>query len=111
MASVANVILLNETNLSGNKISESVSLQEGSDKFIASLKMANKSGTPTLAGKIEHSTDKNTWHTLYTFTGLTNNGVEIGQISANVLPNVRANLTLSGGSCDVLCLLWFDPKG
>lgn len=59
--------------------------------FIAVLKFTRTSGT--LEGKIEHSPDGVTWVELKAFTGLAATGIEVKQITDNVLPHVRGVLS------------------
>ena len=109
MASIDNIQLINNVSLSGNSVSSVQNTQQGELDYIAMLKLANTSGA-TVGGTIEHSPDGINWETLATFSALTADGIDSQEISSFVYPKVRANLTVSGGSADVSCFLWFDKR-
>jgi hypothetical protein len=110
MASVGSHVFYNAESLNANATSEAKNTEMGQLDFIAMLKLANTAGA-TVAGDIEHSPDGINWLVLDSFTGLAADGVELVEITGFVLPRVRANLTVSGGSADVTCALWFDRRG
>lgn len=103
-----NFRLINQ-NLAANTVSSAMGIPQKATKFVAYLRLSNNSGA-TVAGDIEHSLDGVEWATLHSFSGLNADGVEISDILATVYGQVRANLTVSGGSGDVDCRLCFDPN-
>lgn len=109
MSSIDNISFINAQNLSAATTSDSQTTSLGDVDHVAVLKLANTSGA-TVGGVIEHSFDKVTWATLHTFGGLSADGLESGEVTAIVGPHVRADLTVSGGTADVTCQLWFDKR-
>ena len=110
MASIAKKTLLEVVGLSANTNSDSQSMPGDTTGHIAYLKCANVVGGGTIAGTITHSADKTNWVTLATFTGLSAAGVELQAITASILPNIRAEITITAGTADVEASLWYDPR-
>jgi len=110
MASVGSIQFFQAESLSAAATSDTKLTEEKQLDFIAMLKLENTAGA-TVGGVIEHSPDGDNWQTIATFTGLNADGIELVEITAFVLPRVRANLTVAGGTADVTCSLWYDKRG
>ena len=110
MASIGRTLLLDE-NLSGNTTGGAKSLPALTTDHVAVLSISNVAGA-TVGGSIEHSPDKSNWFTLTTFAGGLSSDPdgEIQNISVPVLGNVRAVVTVAGGSADVKVELRHDSR-
>lgn len=102
-----NIRLINET-LAADKVSGAVGLPQKASIYVAYLKLSNNAGA-TVAGDLEHSLDGENWFILHSFTGLSSDDVEISDLTGVIYSQIRANLTVSGGSGDVDCRICFDP--
>lgn len=106
MASVNTIELLDAT-ITGNQAGDSKSTEVFQSNFVAVLNVTAITGG-TVAGTVQHSADGTNWTTIATFTGLTAAGEEVEQITVNVLPNVRCNMTYAGTTADVTVKLFYD---
>ena len=108
MASVNNIPLA-EATITGNDTGETKSTEVYQSNFIAVLNVSAIAGG-TVAGVVEHSFDGSNWLTLATFAGLGATGTEIQQITDNVGPMVRSDLTYAGATADVKVDLFYDKR-
>lgn len=112
MASVANEILINE-DLTASANGDSVTLDLRSKAFIGTIDASSVNAATTVAGKIQHSPDKTNWTDAISFTDIVgSDSNEVKQITVNLLPYVRAVVTLTGATqiASVKILLWFDQE-
>ena len=104
--------LMSET-LSATKVGSSFNLVGRSDSHVAYIKAENVNGATTVTGKIQHSPDQINWFDLASFAAIAGvAGSEVVNLTAHVLPNVRANVTLAGGvqTADVTVDIYFREK-
>ena len=105
--------LMDNETLSATKVGGSFSPVPRSQEHVAFLKAQNVNGATTVTVLVEHSPNGNDWFTLATFAALGGvDGSEIINISVGVLPQVRANVTLAGGTqaADVTVSLFYREK-
>jgi hypothetical protein len=69
-----------------------------SDGYNVQLQAVATTGSPSLAGVVQHSANGSTWATLATFATQTGVGTQILSGSGAVNRYVRLNMTLSGGT-------------
>lgn len=108
MASINEIELLNDT-ITTNTAGDSQSTETYQTDFVGVLQVSAITGG-TVAGTIQHSADGSNWTTIATFAGLAAAGEEVEQITVNVLPRVRCNLTYAGTTADVVVKLFYDKR-
>lgn len=108
MASINEIELLNETITTNTAGTEKTTETYQTD-FVAVLQVSAITGG-TVAGTVQHSADGTNWTTIATFSGLAAAGEEVEQITVNVLPKVRTNLTYAGTTADVVVKLFYDKR-
>jgi len=114
MSSVDKLKLIQEKGLSTNTtIKKAESL--GRTNHVAILSVANAAGFSANI-KIEHSPNETlegngAWFTLHDFGAIAADTVLISDISANVLPTVRAVISGVSGSADVEVGILADTRG
>lgn len=112
MGSNGKQVLMSET-LSATKVGSSFNLVGRSQEHVAFLKAENVNGATTVTGKIEHSPNGVDWFDLASFTALVGvAGSEVVNITAGVLPNIRANVTLAGATqaADLTVEIYFRER-
>jgi len=78
--------------------------------FIAVLKILNRTAGD-VDGIIEHSFDGTYWETIATFSTLSADGIDLQEISAFVLPKVRAKITKTNAAvCDIEVYLYHSRQ-
>lgn len=107
MASVNYISVMDGETVTTNTASSTVYTEAKQDKFIAVLQVTAITGG-TVAGTLQHSANGTNWTTIATFSGLAATGEEVQQITANVLPAIRANLTYAGTTSTVSVKLFYD---
>lgn len=86
-------------DLTATTVGEKKSLENYATGFIAEIIATAVHAATTVTGKIEHSGDGTNWYDLATFAAIAGaSGKEIVNVTAHVLPNVRANVTLAGAT-------------
>jgi hypothetical protein len=99
MASNGSQVLMDNETLSATTVGNSFNLVGRSQEHVAFIKAENVNGATTVAGKVEHSPDGTNWFDLATFGNIVGtSGSEVVNLTVGVLPNVRANVTLSGAT-------------
>lgn len=102
MASVSKNLLIGATALKANQSGTGVMIPQNAKNFIGLLKLTNKVGTTvSIDGTVYHSPDNTWWDTLCSFTALTANGIDVQQITVNVFPYVKADVTATGTNTTV----------
>jgi hypothetical protein len=110
MAITENVSLVQGRNL-GAAETFSASLPAGSTKHRAYLAISNVSGA-TVGGTVQTSINGvDDWTTVATFSNLSSAGIDVQSIAENVdmYASIRVNVTVSGGTADVDCRVYFEP--
>ena len=113
MASATGDLLISEA-LTGNKNSEKFNLETNSDKFIVTIDATAVNAATTVSAKLQHSHDGSNWFDVVSFTNIVGvEGHEAKQVTDNLLPYVRASVTLAGATkaATVKVMLWFDKRG
>lgn len=113
MASNAKQTLMDNETLSATTAGSSFNLIGRSDRHVGFIKAANVNAATTVTGVIQHSPNGIDWFTLATFAAIAGAaGSEVVNITAGVLPNVRANVTLAGATqaADVTMDIYFRER-
>lgn len=102
MASVDFKQLIPVTALTDSLIGETYNLEMFQSKFVGVLTVSACDPATTVAGVIKHSGDSVNWTTVGTFTNVVGttggNIVQIADNNVHLLPQVRAEITLSGAT-------------
>lgn len=99
MSSSGSQTLMENETLSATKVGDHFSLPPKSQEHVAVLKAANVNGATTVTGKVEHSFNGVDWFDLANFAALVGvAGAEVINITVGVLSQIRANVTLAGGT-------------
>lgn len=108
MASVSRLSFFNEV-VTATENADKQSLNQRSKAFVGFVKLSGRSAGDYTA-KLQHSPNGTDWTDLATFAALTANGSEVVQITVNVLPYIRAVVTVANGPGDgtLLVQLWYD---
>ena len=111
MGSTENLLVCNQTVIATTNVEPDDTLVNGSSQFVAALTLTNRTAG-TYDVLLQHSPDGSNWTTLATFATLSANGHQLVQVSAGVLPRLRANVTVTSGpgNANVEVRLWFDPS-
>jgi hypothetical protein len=112
MSSNAKQTLMNES-LTASADGDSFNLPGRGDSHIAFLKAENVNGATTVNAKIQHSPNGVDWFDLASFAALAGvNGSEVVNITAHVLPQLRASVTLVGATqeADALIEIYFRER-
>jgi len=90
---------LMEEALAASKNGESFNLPGRSDGHVAFLDATLVNGATTVTAKVQHSPDGVNWFDLVSFGALAGvDGNEVVNIAVGVLPQLRANVVLAGGT-------------
>lgn len=99
MASVDRKILINQKPITSATSTSDVQSLEGQHfGFIGEIIAADVNAATTVAGKIQHSADKQYWHDLISFTDIVGTAGSELKTATACLPNIRSFVTLSGGT-------------
>lgn len=99
MASVHMIPLYPSTALTDNATGTAYSLEMKQVDFAGHVIASSVNAATTIASKIQHSPDGSNWYDLVSFTNIVGaSGSEVKTISAPILSQVRAVITLSGAT-------------
>lgn len=97
MASVSKVDLVETEALTADKTGSSKVLEPHFVDFVGWLNVSANDGSTTVDVTIQHSADNSNWEDVDSFTSVVNTtATEALQITANLLPYVRAFVDLTG---------------
>jgi len=108
MASVSFIQLLDVSALAASQTGDGFSVDQRS-KNLALVVLSENQSSANFSVQAQHSSDGTNWIDLGTAVTVNSDTVQLQSLAAPVLPNVRVDVTRTGGTVDLDVRLHFDP--